>query len=346
MAAAAPTAPTALRDEMRQLAESRTSKPPRLRRRQVTLPDGHRVGLSLCGEGVPLVLVHGIMAEGMLYARTLRRIAGLGFRVVAVDSAGHGRTAALGTSGFRFGSYVDLHRRMLDHLGIEQALLVGHSMGGRIVVDVAAADPDRALGVVPINAAIGAGLDSFTRLGRYVPGLLPMGIGLLAADIGSTVVRGRRDVGSLARLAAPSLGDRLRALPSLPAAFVATIGDQGSDRRLRALREAGAPVVVVHGDRDLAIWYPFARSAARAAGATLVRVEGARHSWLLEHPDSLPALLRELLEGPFGTAIEERSRGSIVDLWAPDALGLALDQPVSRPYVLQPQHSWRVEVLD
>src|SRR3546814_20468527 len=88
---------------MRALADAVETKPPRLRRREVILADGHRVGLSMCGEGVPLVVVHGIMAEGMLYARTLRRIAGLGFRVIAVDSAGHGRPAPLRSEERRVG---------------------------------------------------------------------------------------------------------------------------------------------------------------------------------------------------------------------------------------------------
>src|SRR3546814_14176056 len=113
------------------------------------------------------------MAGGMLYPRTLRRVAGLGFRVIAVDSAVHGRTAPLGRGGFRFGSYVDLHRRVLNHLGVEQAPMVGHSMGGRLVVDLAAAEPDRALGVIPVNAAIGGGFHRFTYLGPFVPRPLP-----------------------------------------------------------------------------------------------------------------------------------------------------------------------------
>ncbi len=340
-----PTAPSPpVLDQMRAIADAVETKPPRLRRREVILADGHRVGLSMCGEGVPLVVVHGIMAEGMLYARTLRRIAGLGFRVIAVDSAGHGRTAPLGAGGFRWRSYVDLHRRVLDHLGIEQAVLLGHSMGGRIVVDVAAAEVDRVLAVIPTNAAIGGGFDRFTRLGRYVPGLLPLGIGLLGLDIASTVVRTRRDAGALARLAAPTLGDRVRALPSMPAAFVATIGNQGSDTRLRSLHDEGVPVIVVHSDRDLAIWYPFARGAAAAAGATLVTVEGAGHSWMLEDPDSLPAMLAQLLDGPLGEAIDGRARGSIDDMFSPDALARSLDRPRSRPYRLEPRHRWQVEV--
>src|SRR3546814_6448847 len=144
------------------------------------------------------------MAEGMLYCRTLRRIGGLGFRVIAVDSAGHGRTAPLGVGGFRWRSYVDLHRRVLDHLGIEQAVLLGHSMGGRIVVDVAAAEVDRVLAVIPTNAAIGGGFDRFTRLGRYVPGLLPLGIGLLGLDIASTDRKSKREDRKSTRLAAPT----------------------------------------------------------------------------------------------------------------------------------------------
>lgn len=330
-------------DHMNAIADRATAKPPRLRRREVVLDDGHRVGLSLCGEGVPLVLVHGIMAEGMLYARSLRRLAGLGFRVIAVDTASHGRTGGLGVRGLRWSAYVDLHERVLDHLGLEKAVLMGHSMGGRIVVDVAARNPDRVLAVVPINAAIGAGFDRFTKLSRFVPGLLPLGLGLLAVDIGATLVRGRRQMGSLARLAAPSLLDRARTLPALPAAFVATIGDQGSADRLRELHRHHVPTVVVHSTGDLAVWYPFAKSAARDAGATFVTLPGAQHSWMIEHPDSLPALVADLLEGSLGAAIETRGADGIDAMWADGAVGLDLDAPRSQPYRLRARHRWVID---
>lgn len=329
-------------DEMAAITESTTTKPPRLRRRTIHLDDGHRVGLSVCGEGVPLVMVHGVIAEGMLYARTLRRLAGAGFRVIAVDSAGHGRTQGLGVRGWRWDSYVDLHDRVLDHLGIERAVFLGHSMGGRIVVDLAARRPERAIATMPVNAAIGGVWDRLTKASAWVPFLFPLGVGLLLADTATSAVRGRREMGHLARLAAPSILDRVRSAPAMPAAFFATASAQGSIDTLRHLREAGVPVIVVNGDRDLAIWFINGRQAAEAAGGTLVRVEGGLHSWLLENADSLPALVGSLLDGPLGTAISERTT-NIADCYGPEAIALTIDRPRSKPYQLDPGHRFRLE---
>ena len=72
--------------------------PVRLRRHVVTLADGHRVGIATGGHGVPLVLVHGFGAESLLYAQPLARLAASGFRVIAIDMPGHGRTAPLAGS--------------------------------------------------------------------------------------------------------------------------------------------------------------------------------------------------------------------------------------------------------
>lgn len=331
-----------IRAQMDTIAAATTSKPPRLKRRTIRLDDGHRVGLSICGEGVPLVMVHGIIAEGMLYARTLRRLAGMGFRVIAVDSAGHGRTDGLGRRGWDWSNYIDLHERVLDHLGIERAVFMGHSMGGRVVVDLASRQPERAIAVIPINAAIGRGWDKMTSLARFVPGLFPLGVGLLVTDTLSSAVRGRKQMGSIARLAAPSLLDRVRALPSMPAALWATAFDQGSDDMLRTLAEHQVPVVVVHGDHDLTIWYPFARDAARSANGTMIRVEGGLHSWLLENADSLPSMIGALLDGPLSDALDAAA-GDIDELYGPEALALTLDRPTSKPYQLEPGHDWRLD---
>jgi pimeloyl-ACP methyl ester carboxylesterase len=327
---------------MAALTEATDSKPPRLRRRTIELDDGHRVGISICGEGVPLVIVHGVIAEGMLYARTRRRLAGAGFRVIAVDSAGHGRTRGLGRRGWTWEHYVDLHDQVLDHLGIERAVLVGHSMGGRIVVDLAARRPERAVAVLPINAAIGGLWDKLTATAKYVPPLFGLGVGLLVTDTAISALQGRAQMGSLARLAAPSLAERIRSAPSLPAALFATMRAQGSIETLRSLGDAGVPVVVLQGDRDLTIWYPNARQAAEAAGGTLVRIEKGLHSWLLEDADSLPAVIASLLDGVLGAALAERV-DSVAGCYGPEAIALTLDRPRSKPYELLPTHRFRID---
>ncbi|HVX17465.1 MAG TPA: alpha/beta fold hydrolase [Acidimicrobiales bacterium] len=289
-------------------------------------------------------MVHGIIAEGMLYARTLRRLAGMGFRVIAIDSAGHGRSASLGASAWSWDAYVDLHRRVLDELGVRRAVLLGHSMGGRIVVDLASRDPDRALAVIPVDAAIGQSFDAMTRAIRYAPPLVPFGLGLLVADTLMSGVRGRRQMGSIARLAAPSLGDRLRSLPALVPAFAATLQPRSSTAMLHRLAADAVPVVVIHGDRDLVTWFASGRSAARAANGTLVRVERGGHSWLLEDADTLPAIVGSLLDGPLAAALPDGV--SISDLYGPEALALTLDRPMSEPYRLRAGHAWRLETSD
>ena len=128
---------------------------PRLARHTIELADGHRVGVAVCGRGVPIVLVHGFTAEGMLYAQTLSRIVTAGFKVVAIDTADHGSTQGLPTGGANFESYTKLLGRVVDELGINKAIFAGHSMGGRLVTELAAREPDRALAVILLDAIVG-----------------------------------------------------------------------------------------------------------------------------------------------------------------------------------------------
>src|SRR5438105_12938067 len=111
---------------------------PQLARHLVTLDNGHEVGVAVSGRGVPLVVVHGFSAEGILYAQTLSRITSLGFKVVAIDVAGHGATLGLPTGAGTLSRYTELVGMALNHLGVEKAVLAGHSLGGRLVTELAA----------------------------------------------------------------------------------------------------------------------------------------------------------------------------------------------------------------
>ena len=141
----------------------------------------------------------------------------------------------------------------------------------------------------------------------------------------------------------PLIARKIRQSVEEDRAEAVVLGCAGMSAHLEQLgRDAGVPVAVLHGDRDLTIWFPWARQAAEDADGTLVRIEGGGHSWLLEDADSLPAIIATLVEGPLTDALDAAA-ASIDDLYGPEALARTLDRSRSKPYQLVPRHRWRLE---
>ncbi|HEY2813078.1 MAG TPA: alpha/beta hydrolase [Acidimicrobiales bacterium] len=278
---------------------------PRLARHHITLDDGHEVGVAVSGRGVPLVVVHGFSAEGILYAQTLSRLVGLGFKVIAIDVAGHGGTLGLPTGAGTFSNYTDLLIRVLDHLGIERAILAGHSMGGRLVTELAATQPDRAIAVILLDAIVGDAWDRLVNLFRICPPLLA-GVGVaLVVDTLSTVplLRDPVQARKLGRLVTPTLLGHVRRPWRLVGPAVSIMRSRGSRWMLQRIAEEHIPLFAIHGDRDFAVPMATSRSAASRGHGELVVVHGGSHSWLLKDPESLPAIMQRLMQGRLGTAV-------------------------------------------
>jgi pimeloyl-ACP methyl ester carboxylesterase len=278
---------------------ARAAATPRLARHRLVV-DGHRVGVAVGGQGVPLVLASGLLLTDRLYVQTLSRLAACGFRVVAVDVAGSG----ISDDGKGLDEYGRLLGRVLDTLGVERAVLVGHSLGGRLVTELAARSPERVVALLLVDASVGAPWDMLVRLVGYAPPSVGVLGALLLADTLGTVPFAR-DLGQaakLSRLAVPvmlgHLGAPWRLLgPGLSALYAAA-----SAPLLDRVGATSVPVAVVHGDYDLVVPLATARDAARRTGGELVVVHGATHSWLLQDPETLPAIVRELQAGELGAA--------------------------------------------
>lgn len=286
----------------------RSRRLPRLARHTITLSDGHDVGVAVCGRGVPLVLVHGFTAEGMLYAQTLSRLVGSGFRVVAIDTAGHGGTLGLPTGGANLEHYTRLLGRVLDELGIRRAVLAGHSMGGRLVTELAAQEPDRAIAVVLLDAIVGATWDRMVNLFRLAPPLLA-GVGAaLAVDTVTTMplFRDPAQARKLGRLLAPVVAGHVRRPWRMMGPGISIMRSRGSGWMLDRIAEEAIPLIVIHGERDVAVPLATARDAARRGHGALVTVQKAGHSWLLRDPRTLPAILDALIASAVGDAIATR----------------------------------------
>jgi pimeloyl-ACP methyl ester carboxylesterase len=279
------------------LATGRDTGTIRLARHGITLDDGHRVGVAVCGEGMPVVLVHGFTAEGILYAQSLSRMVKMGFKVVAVDMAGHGATDGLPSGGADLASYASLLARVLDRLGLPRAVLAGHSLGGRLVAQLVAAEPSRAVAVVLIDAAVGEAWDRLINVSRVVPPLLAGMGALLMIDTLTTLplLRNPSQAVKLGRLFAPTLVGHALHPWRMVGPAVSLIRSPASRPMLEVLAREQVPVVVIHGDRDLAVPYATARDAARVTNGWLVTVHGGTHSWLLKDPETLPAIVAYLM---------------------------------------------------
>jgi len=278
----------------------------RLSKHRIQLSDGHSVQALVAGRGVPLVVVHGFAAEGLLYAQSLSRLVSLGFKVVAIDTAGHGGTAVLPHDGLELAAYSRLLGRAVAELGIRRAVYAGHSMGGRLITELAAANPDRAVAVILIDAIVGDAWDQIVTACRWWPPLL--GLFSTAAVVDSLATISFDDAGQTAKLASlwvkTAWGDITRPWQLLMP-FLSVLRSPGSRQLLDRLGRSGTPVVVLHGDHDVVVPLSAARDAARRSGGDLVVIRGGTHSWLLKDPESFPAIMGQLLRGRLGDAYEQ-----------------------------------------
>jgi pimeloyl-ACP methyl ester carboxylesterase len=273
--------------------------PPRLARHRLTI-DGHQVAVAVGGHGLPLVLASGLLLTDRLYVQTLSRLAAAGFRVVAIDVAGSGLT----DDGKGLDQYGRLLGRVLDELGLHRVILAGHSLGGRLATELAARQPERAIALLLVDASVGAPWDRLVRmLGYAPPSVGVLGVMLLADTLGTVpLARDMDQAAKLSRLAVPvalaHLGAPWRLLgPGLSALYAAA-----SAPLLDRIGRAQVPVAVVHGDCDPVVPLAAAQDAARRTGGELVVVHGATHSFMLQDPETLPAIVTELLGGRLGAA--------------------------------------------
>ncbi len=111
--------------------------------------EGHRISYDVYGEGPRLlVLVHGLLMNRHMFDRLAPELAGRGNRVVTVDMLGHGRSDR--PEDLRLYSMPLFARQvvaLLDHLGEEQAVVGGTSLGANIALELAVAHPERARGL-------------------------------------------------------------------------------------------------------------------------------------------------------------------------------------------------------
>ncbi|MDP4679515.1 MAG: alpha/beta fold hydrolase [Cyclobacteriaceae bacterium] len=93
---------------------------------------------KILGEGQPLIILHGLFGSLDNWMTLGKRFA-QGFKVVLVDQRNHGKS--FHDYSFSYSVMADDLKNLIEHLKLEQPILIGHSMGGKTVMQYLAFNP-------------------------------------------------------------------------------------------------------------------------------------------------------------------------------------------------------------
>jgi pimeloyl-ACP methyl ester carboxylesterase len=151
---------------------TRSSAP--IAERRARIGDVELFYLDAAGE-VPLLMLHGLSANAHSFGAIITSGLTPAFHVIAPDLRGRARSSAPET-GYSMADHARDVIGLMDHLGIEQAVIAGHSFGGYLAIYLAATFPNRFTRLIVLDAAITSHprvgeliKPSLDRLGKTVP---------------------------------------------------------------------------------------------------------------------------------------------------------------------------------
>jgi pimeloyl-ACP methyl ester carboxylesterase len=251
------------------------------------------------GTGSPVILLHGWIGSWGLWQPTMEAL-GAHYRCYALDFWGFGESGKKRDS-YAVSDFMELVRQFMDALGIAQAPLIGHSMGGTTSLGTAMRYPDRVTKVCVIGSPIvGTSLSIFLQLAgvpwigslvRRLPVLLKLGI-RAASPI---ITRDRKWYDMVSRDISATTVD----------SFFSSIGSlRRTDLRPR-LNEVKVPTMGLYGQRDVIV-HPKQYEPLRQ-GVPHARIEvlpKSGHFPMLDEPEHYLSIIRSFL-GDKNGGVEE-----------------------------------------
>lgn len=236
-------------------------------------------------EGPVVLLLHGYTDSHRSFD-LLRPHLPESWRVIALTQRGHGRTDKPDT-GYDIASMAADVPAFLDAIGVEQAILVGHSMGAAVALQAAADHPGHVMGAVVIGAFAGfsgnPGVDELHgEVSAFTDAVDPE---FVLAFQESTFAEPIPQ-----RFLDTVVGESLRCPAHVWRAVLA--GLMAADP-LAAARRCLAPVLLIRGDQDAFVPAADQLSLRNALpSARLVTMKGVGHAPHWEQPDNTAVLLR------------------------------------------------------
>lgn len=245
------------------------------------------------GEGEAVVLIHGWLGDSSMWGRDAKGNTKLspaeGYKVIALDCRGHGLSDKPHEQEKYGAEMAEDVVRLLDHLKIKKAHLIGYSMGAFIAGKVVATHPERVISVIyggqapilpgPKSAEPGEveifakAVDEGKGLGPYIRAVFPQGDKM-------TLEQANRLAEYLYK------GKDVKALASAGLTF------DKLGVTIEGLAKAKVPTLFIHGSKEPASTKDRAERIGKAIGAEIKVLEGADH-------------VTTLMRAEFGKAIME-----------------------------------------
>ncbi len=259
------------------------------------------------GQGTPLVMLHGVGSSASGWDESAHVLSDAGVPVLSIDMPGHGDSAK-GPGDYSLGAMASAVRDLLDHLGIESVVVVGHSLGGGVALQFLYQYPQYVSGMVLVSSG-GLGRDTNLILRLFaMPGagvVLGMGLNQRSMALLETFRDKVRRWGRAPDFFPDRVMDKIDRLsdPVERHSFLATLRSvvDHTGQRVSALEKLhlsnSVPVLIVWGRRDSIIPLAHGENAHEMLeSSTLVVFDDAGHEPHRKDPARFAAALIEWLE--------------------------------------------------
>ncbi len=246
------------------------------------------------GVGYPLLFVHGHPFDHTLWEPQVRALAGRGFRVIAPDLRGYGRSSVV-PGATTMDDFARDQAALLEYLGLDAVGLVGASLGGQVALELCRLFPDR------VDSLILSATDPHAETEQGRASRRAVAARLCAQGMRSyadEMLVGMMTAANVRAL--PAVADHVRAMMYAAPPEGAAAALRGRAERLDQLpllRRISAPTLLVAGRED--VFTPPGLAEAmhvRIPDSTVEIVEGAGHLPNLERPERFNEVLRRFLE--------------------------------------------------
>ena len=247
--------------------------------------DGLRAHYEEAGEGQPIVCIHAACQDTLMYRYVLDGLSD-SYRVISIDAPGHGKSLEpKGGPLNHITQFAEFNEKFMAALGLERPIIVGCSMGGNMVLELAARRPDFYKGVVSCEGA------------DYTPTVSPFFLDMLLLnapqilECWSQSLTGKRTPPDRAREVVWQI---IRVAPEYARGDL--VGYAGFDKR-DVMGQIKSPVMLLRGDADwLVPQAAVEETASRIPGSRVEVLAGTGHYPMIENPVEFNAAIRSFAQ--------------------------------------------------